>query len=627
MTKNNKSNSSSTWLVNWFSQLTKSASNSNHEDKDKEEGTKTSSSSSSVILPWKKDMNNIKSPSSSVLITKPTIVNTSSSSSSDSNRKARLLQQHKHRPSITISLSPSMASSERRNSQQTSISNNSTSSVVSTSDDQYSTAAASYYQRRDSSERSVLSELWSKAKRRHPNYPRFHWPHRRHHSPPPPPPPPSSTLFMPTQQQQIMARMVPDLMTAMAADTTATTTNSCPSSYRQQHHYFPRHLKRHSVSSLVNNNNNNQLYSSADNTPSSASRPSSVVIYSRPDSPNNKKQCDDLLDDIDHHSLLFSLNNNNITEGSFCCSCCYCCSCTNHLRNEHWVVKHELTKLAVDGLFSIPEMVTLPSSVERHVLQIGCGDAAWGIDVASQHSKWIVIGLDYSNENSHNVRSNGNHDILKNNSDDLISPYKRTTANTHSNNINIPKNFKLVRRQSLLQGLKNIPDTTFDFIASRFLVLTYSFEQYQALMTECLRICKPGGYIELMEMDMRIYHQRLLSASITQQLNNEVVSAIESKSLDPRLARRLPDLFVNVSSLSTEAKYISLPLGVWGGRLGVMFRDDIHALIESYQTEIASLKQTSCRTEEQLECKLEIMDHELESNRAFMNLHLMMVQK
>lgn len=124
-----------------------------------------------------------------------------------------------------------------------------------------------------------------------------------------------------------------------------------------------------------------------------------------------------------------------------------------------------------------------------------CGDAAWSIDVAIQYPKWIVVGLDDGD-------GGGGVNGLS---------FKRS----------IPRNFKFIRRNSILQGLKNLPDGTFDFIALRLLLLGYTFEQYQALVTECLRVCKPGGYVEVMEMDMRIYHQRVLSSSVTQLLNNE----------------------------------------------------------------------------------------------------------
>ncbi|CEP17150.1 hypothetical protein [Parasitella parasitica] len=547
--------SSPIWLLSWFSQLTKSNVKSSSSS-----SNSSLSTASSVAIPWKKIHKS--SPTSSVVVTDPINVPTikytpSSQNASKPEKRLSIYQQDQHRPSITISLTPSIVSSERRNSQQT------ISSSITTSDDQYSTTAASYYQRRDSSERSILSELWSKARRRHPNYPRFHWPHRHAQSL-------SSSPQQPPHCMRAQPPPTDDSISAAAAAAAA----SCPSSYRHQH-YFPRYNKRHSISSLM---------TSADNTPS-GSRPNSVII-SQPTSPNfaallTKKQNED--DDIDNYCL--------VDEDS----CAF-----NIMKKDRWLIKHELIKLALDGLFSIPEMVTLSPSIEKHVLQVGCGDAAWSIDVAIQYPRWMVVGLD-SGDGAGGV--NG-------------LSFKRS----------IPRNFKFIRRYSILQGLKSLPDESFDFIALRQLLLGCTFEQYQVLISECLRVCKTGGYIEVMEMDMRIYHQRVSSLSVTQLLNNEVISVIESQSLDPRLARRLQDLVQEEPHL-IEAKYISLPLGVWGGRLGVMFRDDIHALIESYQSEIADLSQKHARSENELEYKIEIMDHELDSNRAFMNLHLMVIQK
>ncbi|KAI9340350.1 hypothetical protein BD770DRAFT_399681 [Pilaira anomala] len=241
-----------------------------------------------------------------------------------------------------------------------------------------------------------------------------------------------------------------------------------------------------------------------------------------------------------------------------------------------WQIKHELTKLAIEGLFSIPELVTQShqqgssssSSIEKQVLQIGCGeDATWAIEVASRNSKWIVIGLDE------------------------IDSYPS----------NAPKNFKLMKCRDILQALKMFSNATFDFIAPRFLNMNFSFLQYQQVVTECIRITKPGGLIEVLEMDLRIYYDRLLSSSVTQLLNTEVIKVVESKGFDPRLARHLQDLILDLD-VQSEIRYISLPLGVWGENNG-----------------------KSCRTEGELEYKTDVMDIELDSNRAFMNLHIMVI--
>ncbi|KAI8370028.1 hypothetical protein EDC96DRAFT_502793 [Choanephora cucurbitarum] len=453
-----------TWFMSWFNQL--------HSK-----------------IPWKKEEDLVSQPN----ITEPIHI----------------------QPNITIST----VNNERRQSEQ--------SHGSLTSDDQYSTKAASYYQRRDSSERSMLSELWLKAKRHHPHYPQYHHMNDR-----------------------------------------------------------PMTRQRHSISSSFFSN-------SVDNTPS-ASRPNSVIYtLSQPTSPNFLECIRNYSsDEIEH----FVLDQEDLWLTT----------------NDRWRIKHELTTLAIDGLFSLPDIVS-PFTLERHVLQIGCGDAAWAIDVALTYSRWMIVGLD------DRIPHQGTQIEEE---DDYEFPILSTTATAMiTRKSMIPKNFKLIHCSSLLQGLRHLPDNTFDLIESRFLILTYTFEEYQQLMTECIRICKPNGHIELMEADLRIYHQRLFTCSVTQGLNNEVIQLYESKKLDPRLARRLIDLVVDPSlHLTVKARYVSLPIGVWGGRLGVLFRDDVHHLMESVQQEIG-------QTEDELEHKLEMMDKEMEMNRSFMNLHLLVYNK
>lgn len=171
-----------------------------------------------MILPWKRD--NMKSTaSSSVLSTAPINVPCVDYNSSFGSSTIRQPQnvEFAPRPSITISLS-----SGRRNSQQTC-------SSINTAESQYS-------YRRDSDERSVLAELWTKARRRHPHYPKFHWPQQQK----------DETL------QQLM-----------------------PEEYSFRNIHFPRHFKRQSISSSLPTTN--------DNTPF-GSRPNSIM--SQPGSPN-----------------------------------------------------------------------------------------------------------------------------------------------------------------------------------------------------------------------------------------------------------------------------------------------------------------------------------------------------
>lgn len=254
-----------------------------------------------------------------------------------------------------------------------------------------------------------------------------------------------------------------------------------------------------------------------------------------------------------------------------------------------------------------------------------CGDGIWAMDVARSYPKWIVVGMD--------------------DMDGGPPPIRRFA----------PRNFKFIRcHDTLLESLKNIQSDSFDLVHCRFLAMSYTAEQYQQLVKECWRVCKPGGFVELLEMDMRIYYCRALVGQVTQTFNSEgklcitcntdggdwnyiiVIHAMESKSLDPRIARRFKDILSEAAALQNDNEehrtiyqggYISLPLGVWGGRLGVMFRDNVRELFEQFQPTIAEFKQTDARSDNELEDAFEHMDHEMEAQEAFMNLHHAFAQK
>lgn len=110
-----------------------------------------------------------------------------------------------------------------------------------------------------------------------------------------------------------------------------------------------------------------------------------------------------------------------------------------------------------------------------------------------------------------------------------------------------------------------------------------------------------------------------------------VIHVMEAKSLDPRLARQLKDALKNQNDTTyhglTNGRYASLPLGVWGGRIGILFRDDIHDLFERFQVAVAEHNQMAERTDLELESDFDEMDQEMGQYRAFMNLHYVWSQK
>jgi ubiquinone/menaquinone biosynthesis C-methylase UbiE len=85
----------------------------------------------------------------------------------------------------------------------------------------------------------------------------------------------------------------------------------------------------------------------------------------------------------------------------------------------------------------------------------------------------------------------------------------------------VPKNFKYIRcYYDVLRTLKDMPSESFDLVLCRFMIFSYCDEGYKALIHEIERICKPGGYAEFNELDMRIYGNPK-AGPIIQKLNTK----------------------------------------------------------------------------------------------------------
>jgi hypothetical protein len=110
--------------------------------------------------------------------------------------------------------------------------------------------------------------------------------------------------------------------------------------------------------------------------------------------------------------------------------------------------------------------------------------------------------------------------------------------------------------------------------------------------------------------------------------------SLESYQLDPRLARKIGDMVSNLTQVNEKkhfnANYTSLPLGLWGGRLGVLFRDSVHELFfENLKLQKEGFNDLSnnCNEETTNNKDIEAMDLELDSHKAFMNLHYVYARK
>lgn len=109
-----------------------------------------------------------------------------------------------------------------------------------------------------------------------------------------------------------------------------------------------------------------------------------------------------------------------------------------------------------------------------------------------------------------------------------------------------------------------------------------------------------------------------------------MLAAARSRGLKPRMARHLWSLFPKDATCSVE-KYHSLPLGVWGGRLGVMSRDDMFNIMENCQSSINDYKAANHipnqMTTHTFEILSEVMAKEFERHHSYINFYFTVGQK
>ncbi|KAI9012103.1 S-adenosyl-L-methionine-dependent methyltransferase [Phycomyces nitens] len=253
---------------------------------------------------------------------------------------------------------------------------------------------------------------------------------------------------------------------------------------------------------------------------------------------------------------------------------------------ERIELKNDLVKLAFHDEFPTP--VDFASLENGRVLDIGCGPGSWCLDLAADFPELEIIGLDFQ---------------------ESMFPDAGT----------IPPNCIFIR-YNVLMGLGQFEDKSIDYCHIRFMNLSLTVRQYAQVVKDCWRVLKPGGYLEMMEMDMMIYSP----GPTMEQLNEQVVDAAQSRGFKPRLARHL-NMFVPGDASCRIERYRSLPIGLWGGRLGVLFRDDlIHMLVNSRD---AVLEHLGTFGERNFDTDIELVNQEMEEYQSYSNFHLMIAQK
>ncbi|CAG8570239.1 24544_t:CDS:2 [Dentiscutata erythropus] len=215
----------------------------------------------------------------------------------------------------------------------------------------------------------------------------------------------------------------------------------------------------------------------------------------------------------------------------------------------HSQLLHNIHKYIWQNNFSSPVDDLLRKGSAR-VLEIGCGDGTWTIDLAKDFTWSLFTGID---------------------------AHAKFAQRVEHTNVTFLK-------ADVLDGLPFDPDT-FDLVYMRF--LSFSEKQWlEKVANEIIRVCKPGGWVEIND-STNDYSPK---GSSTTQLEAAYHEYLKSKNIDLIINPKFEDYLRSTNKITVirrEEKRITLGKG--GGKVGPLLVQNITATWEQSKKTLSEL--------------------------------------
>jgi ubiquinone/menaquinone biosynthesis C-methylase UbiE len=172
------------------------------------------------------------------------------------------------------------------------------------------------------------------------------------------------------------------------------------------------------------------------------------------------------------------------------------------------------------------------------ILDVGTGTGIWASEMARLFPTAMVIGLDLA-----------------------ASSFKQP-----------PQENCVLRTGNVLTGLP-FPDALFSYTHQRLLVAGIPAEKWSGVVQELVRVTRPGGWVELVEIDNQMQNMGPETARMQDFMN----SVSSSLGFDWEVIRHLGEMLTQAGLHHVEQQRIPIPVGEWGGRVGEMMKRDLLA--------------------------------------------------
>ncbi|KAF9089669.1 hypothetical protein BGX23_006547 [Mortierella sp. AD031] len=199
-------------------------------------------------------------------------------------------------------------------------------------------------------------------------------------------------------------------------------------------------------------------------------------------------------------------------------------------------LQHFILRYAIQGNYRSP----LDKSKVRNILDVGCGPGTWTMEMANEFPDATVTGIDLS----------------------AVFPSAIIPGNCRFLQHNVLEPFPF-------------PDNHFDFVYQRLLISGLTADGWVYVIKELERITKPGGWIELVEVDSHGGN----NGPHTMKIWNWITKALATRGIDSGFIRDpgLASVMIKTGVENVTMVPLKLPLGKFGGKIGVLLKENLFA--------------------------------------------------
>lgn len=208
--------------------------------------------------------------------------------------------------------------------------------------------------------------------------------------------------------------------------------------------------------------------------------------------------------------------------------------------------QHYMMRSALRGNYAAP--ISTPDTI----LDVGCGTGRWAIEMAQLFPAARVVGVD------------------------VVAPSMETTTEQ------LPPNYSF-QAGNILEGLP-FPDASFAFVHQRYMIGAIPADRWPGAVSELKRLTRPGGWIELVEAGTSRG-----GGSALETVDKWVAAVLARRNLNIHMGARLGDLLKGAELQDVTVSEVPLPLGSYGGRIGVLVETDYFSAVTAMRAPVVAL--------------------------------------